>query len=110
MSQKSKWPTPLAVRRALRRFGGDISTWRKLQGLTAAQVGDRAGVHQQTVLRLEHGEGSVSLENTFRIVRALGLLDQLSPAIDPYESDVGRLRSDETLPQRVRQRTRSSDG
>ncbi len=109
MAKKSNWPTPLPVQRALRQLGEDIVTWRKLQRLTAAQVADRAGVSPKTLRSLEHGDGSISLENTLRIARALGLLDKLASALDPYATDVGRLRSEESLPQRVR-RPRSSDG
>jgi hypothetical protein len=48
----------------------------------------------------------------FRILRALGILDNLMQATDPYESDVGRLRAGEELPQRVRPLTftRDEDG
>ena len=108
MAKKSNWPTPLPVQRALRQLGEEVVTWRKLQRLTAAQVADRAGVHVNTLRSLEHGEGSISLANTLRIARALGLLDKLASALDPYATDVGRLRSEERLPQRVRP-PRSSD-
>lgn len=89
-----------------------MSTWRKLQNLTQAQLADRAGLARQTVARLEQGDGGVSNENLFRVLRALGLLDQVSLALDPYQSDVGRVRADERLPQRVRPRNldRSGDG
>jgi hypothetical protein len=53
---------------------------------------------------LENGAGA-TLENTLRVVRALGVLDVLVSALDPYRSDVGRLRSAEALPQRVRHRS-----
>lgn len=109
MEKKSNWPTPLPVQRALRQLGEDIVTWRKLQRLTAAQVADRAGVSLPTLRSLEHGRGSISLENTLRIARALGLLDKVASAVDPYATDVGRLRTEERLPQRVRP-PRSSDG
>jgi len=109
MTKKSNWPTPLPVQRALRRLGEDIVTWRKLQRLTAAQVADRAGVSAPTLRSLEHGDGSISLENALRIARALGVLDKLASAIDPYATDVGRLRTEERLPERVRS-PRSSDG
>src|SRR4051812_1224816 len=92
---------PLPISRALRSIGADLAVWRKLRGLTQAQLADRADVARTTVVRLEHGEGSVSLENVLRIMRALGVLDTMSRAVDPYESDVGRLRADEQLPQRV---------
>lgn len=78
--------------------------WRKLQGLTQAQVADRAGISRGTLQRLERGDGAVSLQNTLGVLRALGLLDEVPRAIDPHASDIGRLRADEHLPQRVRPR------
>jgi hypothetical protein len=53
-------------------------------------------------VRLERGEGGVSVVNLLRILHALGVLDSIPKALDPYETDVGRLRSDELLPRRVR--------
>jgi transcriptional regulator with XRE-family HTH domain len=102
MEKNQKWPTPAPVRRALQRLGDDIVTWRKLQRLTAAQVADRAGINVKTLRALEHGEGSVSLENALKVARALGILDSIATSIDPYATDVGRLRTDEQLPTRVR--------
>jgi transcriptional regulator with XRE-family HTH domain len=93
---------PPPIRRALRAMADDVAIWRKLRGLTQAQVADRADVSVNTVRRLEGGDGGVSLENLLRILRALGVLDSLPRALDPYETDVGRLRSEERLPKRVR--------
>jgi hypothetical protein len=56
------------------------------------------------VIRLEHGDPAVSLEITLRVLHALGVLDNVTRAIDPYETDVGRLRAEEQLPRRVRPR------
>lgn len=93
--------TPVAVSRSLRKLGDDLRTWRKLRQLTAEEVADRAGVGRSTVLRLESGDGS-TLENLLRVARALGVLDELTNALDPYATDVGRLRAQEQLPERVR--------
>ena len=93
--------TPIAVANGQRRIGEDLATWRRLRRLTAAQVADRAGISRYTVMRLENGEGA-TMENLLRVARALGVLDQLVEAVDPYETDVGRLRSEEALPERVR--------
>jgi transcriptional regulator with XRE-family HTH domain len=93
--------TPIAVANGQRRIGEDLATWRRLRRLTAAQVADRAGISRYTVMRLENGEGA-TMENLLRVARALGVLDQLVEAVDPYKTDVGRLRSEEALPQRVR--------
>jgi transcriptional regulator with XRE-family HTH domain len=91
-----------AATRAARQIGADVAAWRRLRGLTSAQVADRAGVSRDTVSRLETGNGSVSLENVLRIARALGIVDRLVAAVDPYTTDVGRLRADQALPERVR--------
>ena len=93
--------TPIAVANGQRRIGEDLATWRRLRRLTAAQVADRAGISRYTVMRLENGEGA-TMENLLRVARALGVLDQLVEAADPYKTDVGRLRSEEALPERVR--------
>ena len=93
--------TPKPVARALTTVGEDMRAWRLLRQLTLEQVADRAGVSEATVRRLEHGEGA-SFENVLRVARALGILDPVVRSFDPYESEVGRLRSDELLPQRIR--------
>lgn len=93
---------PIAVSHGLRRMGADLATWRRLRRLTAVQVADRAGVSRHTVMRIESGAGA-SLESILRVARALGVLDQVASSLDPYATEVGRLRSDEALPQRVRQ-------
>jgi len=86
-------------------LGRELNTWRKLRQLTAHELADRAGIGVATVHRLEAGDGA-TLENLLRVARALGILDTLVAALDPYNSDVGRLRADEVLPQRVRGRRR----
>lgn len=93
--------TPAAVASGQRRMGEHLATWRRLRRLTAAQVADRAGISRHTVMRLEGGQGA-SLENLLRVARALGVLDTLTAALDPYSTDLGRLISQESLPERVR--------
>jgi transcriptional regulator with XRE-family HTH domain len=94
---------PLAVGRGLRVLGERVSTWRKLQRLTAAQVAERAGISRDTLRSIEQGKGTASTENLLRVLRILGILDSVLDAADPYQTDVGRLRADEILPKRVRE-------
>ena len=94
--------TPPAVSRALRVLGTYASDWRKLQGLTAAQVAERAGISRDTLRAIEQGKGTASTENLLRVLRVLGIIDRVLAATDPYQTDVGRLRADEILPKRVR--------
>jgi transcriptional regulator with XRE-family HTH domain len=100
---------PPAIRRANRSLAEHVSAWRKLRGLTQAQLADRAGIGVATLARLERGEGGASVENLFRVLRALGILDGVLTALDPYETDIGRLRADEELPRRVRPRRLTGD-
>ena len=95
-------PTPTRVRRAASQIGEQLRSWRKLQALTAQQVAERSGITRQTLSRLERGEGTVRLDVFLSVANALGQLDQLVLAVDPYETAVGRARADEALPKRVR--------
>jgi transcriptional regulator with XRE-family HTH domain len=99
---KQSHVVPLSVARALRLLGTHVSSWRKLNRLTAAQVAERSGISRDTLRAIEQGKGTVSTENLLRVLRTVGIMDLVVKAADPYETDVGRLRMDETLPKRVR--------
>jgi transcriptional regulator with XRE-family HTH domain len=60
------------VRRAQRSLADSIATWRKLRGLTQAQLAERADVSRGVIRRIEGADGGVSVENLLRISRALG--------------------------------------
>jgi transcriptional regulator with XRE-family HTH domain len=94
---------PAPVKRAMGELGEDLATWRRLRNLTIAQVAERADVARGVVVKLEAG-GGTTLESVLRVARALGVLDSLATSLDPYRTDVGRLRSEEVLPRRVRHR------
>ncbi|MGH9072713.1 MAG: helix-turn-helix domain-containing protein [Acidimicrobiales bacterium] len=94
--------TPIAVERSLRTFGQHVAAWRKLQRVTAAQLAERAGITRDTLRSIEQGKGTASSENLLRVLRALGVMEAVVAAADPYTTDVGKLRVDEQLPQRVR--------
>jgi transcriptional regulator with XRE-family HTH domain len=96
--------TPTSVARALRELGEHAATWRKLQRLPAATVAARAGISRSTLYEIEHGSGKASTENLFRVLNVLGILRPIVSAADPYTTDVGKLRADEVLPERVRRR------
>ena len=102
--ENQRQTAPLPVRRAQRQMADHIVAWRKLRGLTQAQLADRSGVARGTLQRIEAAEKGVSVENLLRVLRGLGLLENLPRALDPLASDVGRLRSEERLPRRVRPR------
>jgi transcriptional regulator with XRE-family HTH domain len=73
-----------------------------MENLTAVQVAERANISRDTLRRLEHGDPGVSLETVLGVLRALGALDRLVDALDPYQTDLGRSRASMALPKRVR--------
>lgn len=93
-----------AVSKANAAIGTHLGQWRRLRGLTAEQVAERADISIRTLRRIENGSTSASLESTLAVSRALGILDVVVASFDPLNSDVGRLRSVEGLPRRIRHR------
>jgi transcriptional regulator with XRE-family HTH domain len=85
-----------------RQIGENLRTWRKLLGLTAQQVSERAQVSLATYSKLENGHPGVAFGTALQAFRALGLLNRVVDATDPYETDLGRARADQALPKRVR--------
>ncbi len=51
----------------------------------------RAGISRDTLRAIEQGRGTASLENVFRVLRVLGVMEKVITGADPYETDVGRL-------------------
>lgn len=98
-----KPPTPAKTRQAGVRLGEHVVVWRKLLGLTAEQLSERAGISRTALRRLETGETGIALETLLNVLRALGQLDRVVDALDPFETDLGRARADQRLPKRVRQ-------
>lgn len=94
--------TPVRVRRAASDIGTQLTAWRKLQNLTAQQVSERANIGPSTLRRLEHGDPGVTLETLLSVLRALGALDRMVDALDPYTTDLGRTRASTALPKRIR--------
>lgn len=93
--------TPLPIKRSMRTIGQNLANQRKLLGLTAKAVAERAGTTPPTISKLENGEGT-TLEITLRVMRVLGLMDAVVASTDPFLTERGRLMVDEKLPERVR--------
>lgn len=98
----AKRPLPVKVKLAAKQIGENLSTWRRLLGLTSREAADKAGVSRDTISRLENGDPTVSSATLLGVLRAYSLLDRVVDAVDPFQSDLGRARADQQLPQRVR--------
>ena len=97
-------PTPVRVQRAASDIGGQLAAWRRMLNLTAVHVAERAHVSRDTLRRLEHGDPAVSFQTVLGVARALGALDRVVDALDPFQTDLGRARTSAALPKRVRHR------
>lgn len=86
-------------------MGENVSSWRRMFNLTSEELAEKAAVSRTTISRVENGDPSVSFATMLSIYKVLGILDSVVMATDPYETDIGRLRADQQLPQRVRRRS-----
>lgn len=81
------------IQRDIDTFGTHVRGWRMVLGLTAQQVAERADISRVTLRKIETGDSSVSFENVAQVLRALGILSEVVQAVDPLNSDIGRLRA-----------------
>ncbi len=85
----------------MERLGQRLSRARLDRNLTQADLATEAGVHKNTIFRLEAG-GSTQLKNLVRVLRVLGLLDRLDAVVpEPVPSPLRELQA------RSRQRRRA---
>lgn len=94
--------TGYKIDRELVAFGAHVRGWRMVLNLTAQQVAERAGMSRDTLRKIELGDPGVSFGNVAQALRALGVLDQAIEAIDPLNSDIGRLRAASLTKKRAR--------
>ena len=87
---------------ALSTLGREVSSWRKIHGLTAQLLADRAGITRTTLREIENGAGSVKIENVMSVLAVLSLDIVVLTALDPLASDLGRARADRLPHKRVR--------
>ena len=91
----------------LEQLGERLSRYRLDRNLTQAEVATEAGVHKNTVFRLEAG-GSTQTKNLVRVLRALGLLDRLDAIVpEPVPSPLKQLEATERQRKRAVSKSKS---
>ena len=85
MARTTHAPFP-SVRSALQELGENIRLARERRQLTATMVSERAGISRPTLVKVERGEGGVTLGAYAAVLHALGL-----------ERDLGRVAKDDEL-------------
>jgi len=83
--------------RFLRDFGANLRRWRKVNGMSAVQVAERAFITRQTLRNIENGTGTARMDSLFAVLTVLGVEGLLVDAADPYNNNAGRRRIDDIL-------------
>ncbi|WP_085369714.1 helix-turn-helix transcriptional regulator [Leifsonia sp. NCR5] len=86
-----------ARRRILGELGTNIERWRKLQGLTAGQLAERAHVTRDTLRALEKGTGAPRIDSVLAVLDVLGIANTVVASTDPWNSNAGRALMDEEV-------------
>jgi transcriptional regulator with XRE-family HTH domain len=99
---KEKLHLPIPIRRALRKFGQDISDGRRRRRIPVALMAERADLSRETLRKIERGDPSVALGRYAAVLFVLGLTDRLNNLADATYDTVGRMLEEENLPRRIR--------
>lgn len=78
-------------------LGENLRRWRRVNGLSATELAERAAVTRATLRGIESGTSSVRLDSLLAVLVALGIADAVLDATDPYRSDSARARIDDLL-------------
>ena len=61
------------LQKILAEMGEQFKLARKRRSLTLVQVAERAGIHRETLRKVENGDASVSLGAYFNVLRVMNL-------------------------------------
>ncbi len=87
---------------SMQRIGVSLKTWRTLAGRTADELAETIGVSRDTLSRVERGDTGVGVGTVLDICGEFGLLAKVEAALDPAQSELGRIGLSRGVPQRVR--------
>lgn len=71
-----------------RQIGNLIRRIRKKQGLSQTQLGEKAGLRQETISLIETGNPSATLETILSVLAALDLEFQIAPRSKGRAADI----------------------
>ncbi|MGN0287168.1 MAG: alpha-amylase family glycosyl hydrolase [Atopobiaceae bacterium] len=86
----------------MQSIGQSLKTWRAISGVTADDLAKSVGVSRDTVSRVERGDASVSMGTVLDMCGEFGLRDKVRSAVDPSNSELGRIGLSHGVPKRVR--------
>jgi len=90
-----------SAKRALEAFGANLRTARLKRRISIKGFAERAGVSTSTIIRLEKGDGGVSIGTLAMACLVLGEIDRIAGFLDPGTDDTGLLLDQQSLPKRI---------
>ncbi len=98
-----------AIEDVLVRLGGHIATARMRRGWRQEDLAEKAGVHSNTIRKIEMGAPGTAIGAYAGALWALGLLDQLADVALPDRDREGETLAAARLGERVRPATAIDD-
>jgi transcriptional regulator with XRE-family HTH domain len=95
-------PTPVPVRRAVRKLGQDIRDARLRRRIPTEILAERASISRMTLYKVEKGDVNVAMGTYATILFVLGMIDRVGDLAEPTEDLIGRQLDEERLPKRIR--------
>lgn len=93
---------PLPVKRAVMKFGRDVSLARRRRRFSQQSMAERIGISVSSLRRLEKGDPTLSWGTIARAMYVLGEIEKLNQLLDTANDDIGLVLMDEQLPRRIR--------
>jgi transcriptional regulator with XRE-family HTH domain len=106
---EDKVPMPLPVKRAVMKFGRDLSLARRRRRFSQVSMAERIGISVSSLRRLENGDPGLSWGTIARAMYVLGEIEKLNQLLDTAKDDIGLVLMDEQLPRRIRSRKPSAE-
>lgn len=93
--------TPIPVARTMRNTAANLDLARRQQRISLELLAERANLSVPTVQKMLK-TGQCTFENFLRVARILGMLETVEKATDPLLTPMGRIRAEDDVPKRVR--------
>lgn len=74
-------------------LGESFRQWRIMLGLSQELAAERADISIPTLRRIERGDSGVRLGSVLALASILGIGERIIEAVDPLNTDLGRLRA-----------------
>ena len=86
-------------------LGGRLRAHRLAQNMRQAELAEKAGVSKLTIINLEK-KGTVTFHSFIQVVRALGLLDELTEVFKLQSNSIAMMEAVDAAAKRVRASSR----